>query len=453
MILNTGLPNEDEKSNKLGTSHSLFIKYKFQELAYLVRTYFIIKHGSENAFGTDAKESLKLLDDIILLFKDGSSHLRVLALIDEFVGTAITAFRNCCYDDNRRVFIERLGWIGQKEYSYSSEPDKAFINFFFNILPDLTKELSSSRMVMKIESELRHISFDINGDICKIIGVNIISYHASRHEELIEELINLSSDSAASKLKKQTAELQANAKVEISEFLSILMEKKTDELSSLKSEYSNVNETYAKKIDNLIERANNNEHHSEELLKKANSLLESAKDIHGKTNREAMAGTFETISSELITPLRMWACGLVLSLVLIFLVGGFFYFEGIAVNLTVPQLLSRVFLIAPMVWLAWFSGRQYNHTSKLRQDYRYKSAVARAYHGYKAETGEENDKMHEHLLQNIVSQFSENPVRLYDKVESSMPVEEFLKKITPEHVVDIWKAAIQAKDEKDSKVK
>ena len=452
MIMSTDLP-EGTGENNFRTDASFFMQYKLQELAYLVRTYFTIKQGDENLFKTDEKESLDLLDEVIFhLYKEGASYSRVLALIDEFIGTAVIAFKNCCYDDNRHIFKARLGWFGNQEYMYSREADVAFITFFFNILPDFAKELPKSRTEITLDNGLRQVNFNIENDMCRIIGASIVSYHASRHERLIEENKNSLSESVLSTVQKKATELQANAKVEISEFLSALMEKKADELSSLKSEYSNVNDYYAKNIEDLIKRTNINESYSEEVLKKANSLLDSAKDIHGRTNREAMAGTFEKISQELIKPLWVWGVGLFISLGVIFSVGIVFYVEG-AESLTIPQLLSRVLLITPMLWLAWFSGRQYNHTSKLRQDYRYKSAVAKAYHGYKSETGEENDQMHAHLLHNIVNHFSDNPVRLYDKTESSMPIEDFLKKISPDHLVEILKAAMQAKSGKDLKSK
>ncbi|WP_429156908.1 hypothetical protein [Aeromonas veronii] len=452
MIMSTDLP-DNIVDNDFGIDDSLFMKYKLQELAYLVKTYFVIRRGSEGLFNVSEKETLSLLNEVIyFLYKDGTSYTRVLAFIYEYIETAIIAFKNCCFDENRIIFKERLGWIGNAEYEYSRESDSAFVTFFINMLPDFTKQLSRSRTVITLDNGLRQVSFDIDGDMWKIIGANIVSYHASRYEGLIKENKDSLSNDILSTVQKRATELQANAKVEISEFLSVLMEKKADELSSLKSDYSNINDSYAKSIDSLIERTKFNESYSEEVLKKASSLLDSAKDIHGKTNKEAMAGTFEKISKELIVPLSVWAVGLVVSLGVIFSAGIWFYVEG-AESLTIPKLLSRVFLITPMVWLAWFSGRQYNHTSKLRQDYRYKSAVARAYHGYKSETGEENDQMHAHLLHNIVEHFSDNPVRLYDKTESSMPVEEFLKKISPEHLVEILKAAIQAKSDNGLKSK
>ncbi|MFM5520407.1 hypothetical protein [Aeromonas jandaei] len=100
----------------------------------------------------------------------------------------------------------------------------------------------------------------------------------------------------------------------------------------------------------------------------------------------------------------------------------------------------RMMMAAPLLWLAWFAGRQFGHASKLRQDYIYKSAVAMAYQGYKVEATEAKSYMHEKLLENIVDQFSNNPVRLYEKYESSTPLEDILKKLSPEAVAEVIKA-------------
>ncbi|WP_421233997.1 hypothetical protein [Aeromonas jandaei] len=97
-------------------------------------------------------------------------------------------------------------------------------------------------------------------------------------------------------------------------------------------------------------------------------------------------------------------------------------------------------MITPFLWLAWFSGRQYSHSNKLRQDYIYKSAIAMAYQGYKEESTEMGGDMHNKLLENIVEHFSDNPVRLYEKCDSSSPLEELIKKLSPEGVAEIIKA-------------
>ncbi len=77
------------------------------------------------------------------------------------------------------------------------------------------------------------------------------------------------------------------------------------------------------------------------------------------------------------------------------------------------EVISRLAITLPFIWGAWFSAKQYNHISQLREDYAYKVAVAMTYHGYKNEAQEINSTMNEKLLESIVAQFSENPVRLY----------------------------------------
>lgn len=108
--------------------------------------------------------------------------------------------------------------------------------------------------------------------------------------------------------------------------------------------------------------------------------------------------------------------------------------------LSIKAIIVRILMITPFLWLAWFSGRQYSHSNKLRQDYIYKSAIAMAYQGYKVESTEMGSDMHNKLLENIVGHFSDNPVRLYEKSESSSPLEELIKKLSPEGVAELIKA-------------
>ncbi|WP_439843527.1 hypothetical protein [Aeromonas dhakensis] len=108
--------------------------------------------------------------------------------------------------------------------------------------------------------------------------------------------------------------------------------------------------------------------------------------------------------------------------------------------LSVKAMAVRVLMMAPFLWLAWFSGRQYSHCNRLRQDYIYKGAIAMAYQGYKEESTEVGSDMHSKLLENIVEHFSDNPVRLYDKCEPSSPLEDLFKKLSPEGVAELIKA-------------
>ncbi|MFM1711877.1 hypothetical protein [Aeromonas salmonicida] len=229
---------------------------------------------------------------------------------------------------------------------------------------------------------------------------------------------------------------------------SIVKEKENDFLS-LKKSIVEFDENYSSKLDLLSERAEINNNKVAHLSGLANALLESSESIHSGLNREAMAAAFKKMAGSLMIPIMFWALVFITALITICSIGVFFY-QNTSGTPDVSSLLSRVFIISPIVWLAWFSGRQYGHAYKMRQDYLYKDAVAKAYHGYKTETGNEHGEMHSHLLKNIIEHFSDNPVRLYDKCEPSMPIEEFVKKISPEHILDIWKTTQNKNKEQSS---
>lgn len=220
--------------------------------------------------------------------------------------------------------------------------------------------------------------------------------------------------------------------------LDAIVKDKEDDFLSLKKSVVEFDENYSSRLDELSKKAEASNNELAQLTGMAQALLDSSEGIHSGLNRKAMADAFEQMAKSLIVPISTWAIVFILTLLSIFGIGIYFYSDSSS-GLDTAILLSRIFIISPLVWLAWFSGRQYGHAYKMRQDYRYKDAVAKAYHGYKTETGNEHGEMHAHLLKNIIEHFSDNPVRLYDKCEPSMPIEEFLKKISPEHILDIWK--------------
>ena len=221
--------------------------------------------------------------------------------------------------------------------------------------------------------------------------------------------------------------------------LNTAISEKSKEFQSFKISAMKFDDEYKSRLVILDEKASVTNKKADELVKKAEALFTASKNTHSKINREAMAAAFNNMAAGLKIPIISWAVIFVISLAVISILGGVFYYQQ--VGLSIEVLLCRVFVITPIVWLAWFSGRQYGHAYKMRQDYLYKDAVAKAYHGYKAETGDGHGEMHMHLLKNIVEHFSDNPVRLYDKSEPAMPIEEFIKKISPEHIVDIWKTS------------
>ncbi|MGE6267037.1 hypothetical protein ACLH0O_08395 [Aeromonas media] len=176
--------------------------------------------------------------------------------------------------------------------------------------------------------------------------------------------------------------------------------------------------------------------HCEQRKKNIDSVFVAA-------NRQGMANSFSVMAEGLKTPMCIWGSVFVCSLLLIAYAGFHIQSEFSKIKtfdeFGVAFLLKAV-IVSPLVWLAWFSGRQFGHTSKLRQDYSYKSAVAMAYQGYKEEASQTGTDMHGRLLNNIVEHFSDNPVRLYEKNDASSPLEEFFKKASPEKWAEIIKS-------------
>lgn len=159
----------------------------------------------------------------------------------------------------------------------------------------------------------------------------------------------------------------------------------------------------------------------EEAIKKANGILTLA-------SQEGMASAFQKRHDNLKRP--MWFSGAMFALLLVSLVASSWYFIDFAFSAkekTVAELMSRLTISLPLIWGAWFSAKQYNHVSRLREDYAYKVAVAMAYHGYKDEAGHVNSEMSGKLLDNIILHFAENPVRLYRNDSSASIVESIVK--------------------------
>ncbi len=104
-------------------------------------------------------------------------------------------------------------------------------------------------------------------------------------------------------------------------------------------------------------------------------------------------------------------------------------------------------LAAPGIWLGWLSARQIGILARIQQDYAYKASTAVAFEGYKKEVASANDQaLSKQLLETAVTNFGENPVRLYGKQDDDHghPVEALVEKIkdpeTRNFVVEIFKA-------------
>lgn len=184
-----------------------------------------------------------------------------------------------------------------------------------------------------------------------------------------------------------------------------------------------------------------------ELLANANAQLTKAlQDI----NRQGLAGAFATQAQKVSGERLMWVAAFCASI-------GWLIFVAYSIISGTPgngapafdpnSLLRGFPFAAPAIWLGWFSARQIGILARIQQDYAYKASTAVAFEGYKKEVASANDQaLSKQLLETAVTNFGENPVRLYEKKgdDHGHPIEALVEKIkdteTRNFVVEIFKA-------------
>lgn len=244
--------------------------------------------------------------------------------------------------------------------------------------------------------------------------------------------------SIGSNLDEFTSRSKSEARAFIDQTLTAVSAKISENTMSAASSIEQF-KVLTKEFENIRKKQSEYFEDIETVHEYCNSRKSSIDSIFTAANRQGMANSFSVMANSLIRPIKFWGGTLILSLFIIFVAGfmleeNFFKKEGYEL---LAAIFLKLLLASPLIWLAWFSGRQFIHASKLRQDYLYKSAVAMAYQGYKDEATTLSSDMHEKLLENIILHFSDNPVRLYDKNDSTSPIEDIIKKISPEKLSEI----------------
>lgn len=161
---------------------------------------------------------------------------------------------------------------------------------------------------------------------------------------------------------------------------------------------------------------------------KFNDAVKKAEGILKLASQEGMASAFQKRHDDLKWPEIRWISLFTFALIALAVFGVWFVdtiFSEMGIGIT--EIISRISISIPLVWLAWFSGKQFNHVTRLREDYAYKVAVAMAYHGYKDEAGKVDSEMSGKLLENIIIHFADNPVRLYRNDNSVSIIESLIK--------------------------
>lgn len=155
----------------------------------------------------------------------------------------------------------------------------------------------------------------------------------------------------------------------------------------------------------------------QELHRKIEALLPGATSA-------GLASAFRDQRDRFDRPQVAWLIVFILAIVL--LIGaGAYRLPGLAEGELVTwdsilrHLVNRVPLIAPLVWLALFAGRNYTMALRLQEDYAYKEAISTSFEGYRREMGgipaaSEQSSPLITLSENVLATLSQRPGRLYE---------------------------------------
>ena len=173
-----------------------------------------------------------------------------------------------------------------------------------------------------------------------------------------------------------------------------------------------------------------------ELTKTAsehNDLLNEIRQTLEGANRVGMAASFKTRKDELLWQQLAWQIVFIGAISMIVLAVWRFVLPTIAETQSTgdwSKLIAELGLVSPLIWLGWFAAKQYGYTSKIREDYAFKSAAAMAYEGHKKAAREVDEELERTLLELSLYNLSQNPIRLYGKGEMhATPIHEAMSQV------------------------
>ena len=210
------------------------------------------------------------------------------------------------------------------------------------------------------------------------------------------------------------------------------------DIDGMRNDFSKIKNDIAKTSQdakNTKEQSDGFLHEIGDNLEQSKKLLDESRLTLASSNRYSMAASFESRKKELLWPMLSWAAGLVASLICIALViihGPQIDFAGGSAFAWVGPIMFRTALIAPCIWLGWYSGKQYGYTVRVREDYSFKYACAVAYEGFKKAADGEDSRLGQVLLELSMLNMSQQPLRVYAQSKfgvRGLPIEEFLDSV------------------------
>lgn len=207
----------------------------------------------------------------------------------------------------------------------------------------------------------------------------LATYSGANTESQINEL--------ALNLKEQISLLET-AEQEYADHQESLNESKTTiqkTITDAQTSFEQINELHTE-ANELVETSKR--HLTETIAKQENILNETeqlkqtVRDLLPGATSAGLASSFSDRARKLNMPRLIWGVSFIATLSVL----GYFSFHAISFMDTAKYwtfLLERAPLSVPFIWLGWFSAIQYLNSTKLQEDYEFKTAASKAFVGYK----------------------------------------------------------------------
>ncbi len=243
----------------------------------------------------------------------------------------------------------------------------------------------------------------------------------------------LEAKTSTDKRAKELETIQSKA-----ELLLKGIEQNNQETTNLKtlSESNAVQTTTTKeKADALLAQITGQQTTITNLISTLEETKNKALKTLGLTSQVALASSFKARKRSLEKAQIIWIFLFILGL------GALFSFTLLSISdsdkLNLPPVIIdgkfeiwgsivRLLLSGPIIWLTWFSVKQFNSNVVLIEDYAFKEASAHAFVGYKEDISTD-DEMVKLLTESAIKNFSYAPSRLITSNDSASPMHDLFE--------------------------
>jgi hypothetical protein len=205
-------------------------------------------------------------------------------------------------------------------------------------------------------------------------------------------------------------------------------ESSLDEIENKKNEteelVTNINDIH-EKITALQNTMTENKQELDDLIvtaQKQNSVIES---ILPSAASAGLAAAFSSRIKQLTSAKYIWLSVFVIALLGLAYSASHILLVTVSMSKPWQEILYRVPIALPLVWMAWFSAIQYGNNSRLLEDYAFKKATSMAFEGYRDHmkylsniNTDEGYSAMQLLAESTISVLRNEPLRIFGKASS-----------------------------------